>query len=375
MRVLKTENTTGPAESPGAGPNPGARRVATVAELAALFGGEVEGDGSLVIQGPAGLEDAGAGDVSFLAQANYVAHLETTRASAVLLERDIESPRSDLVVIRCDDPERAFTQVILHFAPVLPSVPTGQHQFAVVHASASVAPGARIAEHVSVGEGAVIGDRVTLHAGTRVGAYAVVGDDSVLHANVVLYPYTEVGERCILHAGSAVGSDGFGFHHDGTGWKKTPQVGRVVLEDDVELGSNVSIDCARFGATRVGRGSKLDNQVHIAHNVQIGRDCLLIAQVGVAGSSVLEDGVILAGQVGVSGHLRVGAGARIAGGSGVTKSVPAGEEWFGYPAGPRRDKLRKLVRAERAGDDIKALRRELETLREEVKALRGDAPA
>ncbi len=329
------------------------------------------GDGSLGITGPAGLLDAGPSEVSFLAQAGYVSQLATTQAGVVLVGAETKVDRSDLALIRCADPERSFTQVILAFAPDIPDIPSGVHPGAFVHGDAEVGEGVAIAECVSVGPGAVIGSGVRLHAGVTVGAGAKVGEDTLLHPGVVIYPYSEVGARCIVHAGAVIGSEGFGFHHDGTGWKKTPQVGRAVLEDDVEVGAGSTIDCARFGATRIGAGSKLDNLVHVGHNVQVGRNCLLLAHVGVAGSTVIEDNVILAGRVGVTGHVRIGAGARVAGGSGVTKDIPAGEEWFGYPAGPSREKLRSMVSAERAGSDVRALKKEVKGLREELNALRS----
>lgn len=322
------------------------------------------------ITGPAGLGDAGPSEVSFLAQAGYASQLGTTEAGAVLVSAALPVERTDLALVRCEDPERAFTRVILAFAPEIPPVPVGVHPGAFVHADATLGEGVAVAECVSVGPGSVIGSGAVLHAGVSVGAGAVVGPDSILHPRSVIYPHSEVGARCIIHAGAVIGSEGFGFHHDGTGWKKTPQVGRAVLEDDVEVGAGSTIDCARFGATRIGAGSKIDNLVHVGHNVQVGRNCLLLAHVGIAGSTVIEDNVIIAGQAGVTGHVRIGKGARIAGGSGVTKDVPAGEEWFGYPAGPSREKLRSLVSAERAGADARALKKEIKGLRQELEALR-----
>ena len=345
-------------------------RVLTLSELAERCGGTAEGNGSLQITGPAGLSDAGPSEVSFLAQAGYASQLATTQAGVVLVGTDVQVDRPGLALIRCEDPERAFTQVILAFAPEIPRIPEGVHPGAFLHQEAEVADGVAIAERVSVGPGAVIESGAMLHAGVTVGAGARVGRDSVLHPGVVVYPHSEVGQRCIVHACTVIGSEGFGFHHDGTSWKKTPQAGRAVLEDDVEIGAGSAIDCARFGATRIGAGTKLDNLVHVGHNVQVGRNCLLLAHVGVAGSTVIEDNVILAGRVGVTGHVRIGKGARVAGGSGVTKSVPAGEEWFGYPAGPSREKLRGIVSAERAGNDLRALKKEVKGLRAELQALR-----
>lgn len=351
------------------------RAARTVAELAALCGGTVEGDGSRTIVGAAALDEAGPEHVSFLAQAKYAPRLAETRAGAVVVGDGVEAPRADLVLVRCADPERAFTQVVLAFAPEVPDLAEGVHPTAVVHPSVDLGADARVGAHVTVGPGAVIGAGCRLHDGCRVGAASRLGAGTILHPNVVLYPHTVVGERCVLHGGVVLGSDGFGFLFDGAAWRKTPQVGHVEVGDDVEIGANTTVDCGRFGPTRIGDGTKVDNLVMIAHNVQVGRGCLILSQVGIAGSTVVEDGVIIAGQVGVAGHVRIGKGARIAGGSGITKSVPAGEEWFGYPAGPSRAKMRSLAAMERAGADFKALERRVAELERALQSQTGGAAA
>jgi UDP-3-O-[3-hydroxymyristoyl] glucosamine N-acyltransferase len=162
----------------------------------------------------------------------------------------------------------------------------------------------------------------------------------VLHPGVVVYPHSILGADCVVHAGTVIGSDGFGFRHTSAGWVKTPQVGNVEIGDKVEIGANCAIDCGRFGPTRIGSGTKLDNHVHVGHNVDVGEHCLLIAKVGIAGSTRIGRGVILAGGVGVAGHLEIGAGARVAAGSGVITDVPAGADWFGYPAKPQLHSIR-----------------------------------
>lgn len=347
------------------------RKELTAGDLAALFDGAVEGDADRVIRGPAALDEAGSDEVSFLAQASYADRARATRAGAIVCGRDVDLGRADVTLLRCDDPERAFTEVVVAFAPDVPDLDAGVHPTAVVDPTAELDGDARVGPHAAVGPGARLAAGVRVHAGVTVGAHCVVGEGTALMPRVVLYPRTEVGARCIVHAGAVLGADGFGFHPVGGVWKKTPQVGRVVIEDDVEIGANVAIDCARFGATRIRAGAKLDNLIHIAHNCDIGRGTLVLAQVGIAGSTVVEDGVILAGQVGVAGHLRIGAGARVAGHSGVTKSVPAGEEWFGYPAGPSKQKLRALAGAEKAGPEIKALRRQVAAMEEQLSSLRA----
>lgn len=348
------------------------RAARTVAELAELCGGTVEGDGSRIIVGPAGLDDAGPEHVSFLAQANYAARLADTAAGAVLVGPGVEAPNAGVSLLRCDDPEHAFTKVVLAFAPEVPDLAPGVDASAIVDPSAELDPSARVGPLVTIGPGVVLGADVRVHAGCRLGASARVAADTVLHPGVTIYPHSTVGERCVLHSGVVVGSDGFGFRFDGAAWRKTPQVGNAVIEDDVEVGANTTIDCGRFGATRIGAGTKIDNLVQVAHNVQVGRGCLLLSQVGIAGSTVIEDGVIIAGQAGVAGHLRVGRGARVAGGSGVTKNVPAGEEWYGFPAGPSRQKLRTLASLERVGAGFKELTRRVAQLERALERPSGD---
>ncbi len=352
----------------------------TVAELAELCEATVEGGGhsggDLVITGPAGLGDAGSTEVSFLAQPKYAPQLETTGAGVVLVAKDQVVERTDLVLLRCDNPEARFTQVILSFAPVIPEQAPGVSELAHVDPSAQVAADARLAAHVTVGPGAVIAAGSALHSGVSIGAHAKVGAGTVLHPNVVLYPYAEVGARCVIHAGTVVGSDGFGFHPVPAGvpeqplWQKTPQAGNAVVEDDCEIGSGVTIDCARFGSTRIGRGCKVDNQVHVAHNVQVGPDTLLLAHVGIAGSSTVGKNVIIAGQAGVTGHVHIGDGAVILGGAGVIADVAPGAEMFGYPAGPRREKLRGIVSAEKAGREVRVLKKEIKELHAQLEELR-----
>ncbi|MEM8711699.1 MAG: UDP-3-O-(3-hydroxymyristoyl)glucosamine N-acyltransferase, partial [Planctomycetota bacterium] len=284
-------------------------------------------------------------------------------------------------VLRCENPEAAFTQVILAFAPEIPEQQPGTSPAAHVDESATVHVSARLAPGVVVGPGASVGESAVLHPGVVVGAHASVGANTVLHPHVVLYPHAEVGARCILHAGVVVGSDGSGFHPVPAGvpddalWQKTPQVGNAVVEDDCEIGAGSTIDCARFGSTRIGRGCKLDNLVHVGHNVQVGRDTLLLAHVGIAGSTTIGKNVIVAGQAGITGHVHIGDGAVIMGGAGVIADVEPGVEMFGYPAAPRREKLRSIVAAEKAGKDVRAMKKEIKELRAQLDKLLSQSGA
>lgn len=345
-------------------------RTFTLEELARLCGAELAGDGALRIAGLASLAEAGPSDVSFLANPKYRRDFESTRAGAVLVDRRMQAARADLALLRCADPNRAWTAVIQAFAPAPAPARAGVHPSASVDNSAQVDPSAWIGPHCSIEAGARVGARAVLHAHVALGANASVGAHSVLHPNVVLYEGVEVGARCILHAGAVLGSDGFGFERDASGWVKVPQCGTVIVEDEVEIGANCTIDRARFGATRIGRGAKLDNLVHVAHNVRIGARTLLIAQVGIAGSSSVGSDAILAGQVGVVGHVAIGDRASVSAQSGVTGDVPSGSIYSGTPARPRMQSLRSQAQLGR----VESLARRVAALEDELARARTAEP-
>ena len=313
----------------------------TLSELAQLCGAQLDGDGSRPIDGPANLIDAGPREISFLANPRYREQLTTTRAAAVVVAPDFERTRADLALLRVRDPSRAFTRIVEAFHEPVPPAPRGIHPTAVVEFGAVVASTASIGPLCYVAAGARIGERAVLHPSVSVGHGSSVGDETVLHSGVRVYGRVQIGARCIVHAGSVIGSDGYGFEPTREGWAKIPQVGTVVVEDDVEMGANCAIDRGRFGATRIGRGSKLDNLVHVAHNVIVGEAALLIAQCGIAGSSQIGNRAIIAGQAGIGGHVKIGDGARIGGQSGVANDIPAGMDYLGTPAHPRGDALRQ----------------------------------
>ena len=338
----------------------------TLAELAERIGAEVLGDGTRRVRGPASLAHAGPDEVSFLAQPRYRGLLEETRAAGVVVGPDVARDREDLTLLVCDDPNAAFTRVIQAFVPPEPEAPTGVHPTAfveagaVVEAGASVGPLCHVARDARVARGARLVSRVT------VGPGAEVGEDTVLHPGVTIYDHVRVGARCIVHAGTVLGSDGYGFEPaPPTGWTKVPQCGTVVVEDDVELGANVTVDRARFGATRIGRGVKVDNLVHVAHNVVVGDHALLVAQVGVSGSTTVGPWAILGGKVGVAGHLDIGQGARVGGGSDVFTDVPPGTDFLGSPARERMETLRAQASARRVPklvEEVRELTRRLAEL-------------
>jgi UDP-3-O-[3-hydroxymyristoyl] glucosamine N-acyltransferase len=304
----------------------------TLDEIARSVGGAVIGDGSIEITGVAGIREAREGELTFLANPRYEPYLSKTRASAIIVAEnhlDLGKP-----LIQNPNPYLAFLNAVRFFAGEGERPAPGIHPTAVVAADACVAPDASIGPLVVIGPAASVGARSAVHPGCVVGARARIGQDALLYPSVVVREDCVVGDRVIVHAGSVIGSDGFGFVRDGDVYRKLPQVGNVVVEDDVEIGANVTIDRATTGTTRIGAGSKIDNLVQIAHNVQIGRNCILVSQVGISGSTSVGDHAILAGQVGVVGHIEIGAGAMVGAQSGVSKSVKAGERVFGYPARP-----------------------------------------
>jgi UDP-3-O-[3-hydroxymyristoyl] glucosamine N-acyltransferase len=307
-------------------------------DIAARLDCRLEGDGEIEIGRLAGIEDAGAGDLTFFVNPKYVAALRATKASAVILgERADAAP---CAMLRAAHPYFAFARAVELFAPRL-EPPRGIHARADVAAGAAIDPTASIAAFVSVGDGVTIGARTVVYPHVTIGAGAAIGDDCVVHARVSIREGVVVGHRVVIQDGAVVGSDGFGFAQrpDGT-HHKIPQVGGVTIEDDVEIGANTTIDRPALGETRIGAGSKIDNLVQVAHGVTIGRDVLLAAQVGIAGSSTIEDRVTLAGQVGVAGHLTLGKGVIATAQTGIPNSVEPGALVSGYPAIDNRDWLK-----------------------------------
>jgi len=310
----------------------------TAAELATQLGGVLSGPGAARLTDVRGLGDAGPEHLSFLSNRRYVGRMRETRAGAVLIDPRTEAP-GHLTLIRCPDPYRAFAQALGLFHPPARPAP-GVDPMARVHPSAHVDPSATVEAFVWIGPGAAVGAGSWIEAGVRVGAHATVGDGCRLMANSVVCDGCVVGDRVWLNPGAVVGSEGFGFAPTAAGNLKIPQVGRAVIEDDVELGANTCVDRAALSDTRVGRGTKTDNLVQIGHAAQIGEHGLMVAYSGVAGSSTLGDRVILAAKAAVLGHISVGDGARVGVASAVHSDVPAGAQVTGVPAIPHRSWLR-----------------------------------
>ncbi len=302
----------------------------TLAQLAEMVGGTVDGDGRTFITGAAPIESAQAGDISFVANPNYLQYIETTNASALVLEPG--RPCAHKPTIRHQNPYLTFAKIVdrLHVDPVL--VESGISPQAVIESGAKIGANCAIGPFCHVRSTARIGDNCQLVSSVYVGDRAEVGANSLIHPGVRVLHGVKVGARAIIHAGTVIGSDGFGFAPTPQGMLKIKQVGWVEIGDDVEIGANVAIDRGALGPTRIGRGTKIDNLVHIAHNVQIGEDCLIVAQVGISGSTKLGNRVVLAGQVGLVGHIELGDDVKVGAQSGVKDSVPAGKTVFGYPA-------------------------------------------
>ena len=312
----------------------------TAAEVAKHLGGEVMGDAFTKLTGFAPADRAKPGDLTFAENEAFFAAAEQSAAAAIIVTGKFASDSKTL--IRVSNARVAFSKALeLFFPETRPAA--GIHSTAIVSQTAAIDPTAHIGPYCVVGENVRIGARSVLHGGNFLGADCVLADDVVLFPNVTLYARTQLGHRVRVHAGTVIGSDGFGYVQDGGVHRKVPQIGNVIVGDDVEIGANVTIDRGALGPTTIGKGTKIDNLVQIAHNVQIGEHCLVIAQVGIAGSTKLGNYVVLAGQVGLAGHLNIGNQVTIAAQSGVMHNIPDGEKWFGYPAMPDKEMKRQII--------------------------------
>ncbi len=299
-------------------------------ELADQVGGKVEGDGQVVISAAAPIQSATDGEISFVVNERYVKYLATTQAAAVVLDEKTECSR--LPVLRHPSPYFAFACIVDLLYPDAPLVSPGIDPTAVVEDGTTVDSSAAIGPLCHIRRGVSIGKGSQLISSVFAGRNVTIGNDCLIYPGVRIMDDCRIGNNVILHSSAVIGSDGFGFAESDRGLKKIKQIGWVEIDDDVEIGSNTSIDRGALGPTRIGRGTKIDNLVQIAHNVEIGQNCIIVSQVGISGSTKIGDGVVLAGQVGIVGHLEIGDGVRVGAQSGVSKSVPAGRAVFGSPA-------------------------------------------
>ncbi len=348
----------------------GARIGKTLAELATYLGGTVIGDPSITVMGLASLDEAGEKDITFLANPKYAAKVSTTNAAAVVLPTGADAHGKHGIEV--SNPHLAFAKLLTLFH-VRPAKPQGVVEGAFV--GKDVQFGADVTLHPGsvVMDGVKLGNRVTLYPGVVLYHGVEVGDDVTIHANVTVRERCRVGNRVIIHSGTVIGSDGFGYVPDGKEWYKIPQVGIVVIGDDVEIGSNCAIDRAALNVTMVGRGTKIDNLVQIAHNCLIGENCMIVAQVGIAGSAKLGNNVTLAGQVAVVGHLSVGDNVTVGGKSAVVENLPDGSRVSGIPAYDHRTWLRVAALTPRLPEMKKTISTLEKRVAELEKILKGSA--
>ena len=312
----------------------------TAAEIAKHLQGEVIGDAGATLTGFAPADSAKPGDLTFAENEDYFARAEQSAATAIIADKRFSSAKK--ILIRVPNARVAFARALALFFPEQ-KFAAGIHPTAVVASSATIDPTAHIGPHCVVGERVRIGACSVLQAGNFIGDDSKLGGEVNLFPNVTIYPRTEIGARVRIHAGTVIGSDGFGYVLDGGVHRKVPQIGNVIIGDDVEIGANVTIDRGALGSTVIGKGTKIDNLVQIAHNVEIGEHCILIAQAGISGSTKLGKYVILAGQVGLAGHLKIGNQVTVAAQSGVMHDIPDGEKWFGSPAQPDKQTKRQII--------------------------------
>lgn len=337
-------------------------------EIAAIIEGEVVGNSDTMITGVCGIKEACEGDITFLANPKYAPFMDKTRASAIITSREIKKALKPIV--RTQDPSLAFARILTLIATDEVSQPQGVHPTAVIGKNVSIGKDAAIGPYAVIEDSASIGVGTVVYAGCFIGHHSKVGSDSIIYPNVSIRERISIGNRVIIHSGTVIGSDGFGFAKIRGSHHKIPQIGTVVIEDNVEIGANVTIDRARFDKTFIGRGTKIDNLVQIAHNVIIGEDSIIVAQAGISGSTTIGKNVTLAGQAGLVGHITVGDGATAAAQAGVTKSIPANTLVSGYPAKPHA--VAKKVNAcvqnlPKLYDMVSQLKKKIEELEKKLK--------
>ncbi len=325
----------------------------TLAEIAKLVDGEVVGDKKIVVTGISGIKEAQAGDITFVANKKYFPLLELTKASAILTPRDTVISRKS--IIRTDNPSLAFAKLASLVLADNASPLKGIHKTSVIASSAKIGKNVAVGPYTVIEEKAVIGDNTVIHSGCFIGHHTVIGKKCLIYPNTTVRERITVGSGVIIHSGTVIGSDGFGFVNIDGIHEKIPQLGTVVVEDNVEIGANVTIDRARFDKTLIGCGTKIDNLVQIAHNVTIGENCIIVAQVGISGSVTIEKNATLAGQAGLAGHLTIGEGAVVAAQAGVTKSVAPFSFVSGYPAKPHRIAKRVNACLQRLPEYVKTI--------------------
>ena len=326
-----------------------------ISQLAEMVDGRIVGDANAICHGANPLGVSEPNDITLLDDPKRAQLLSDSNAIAVVTRCEIEcGDRSQIIV---DDPHAAFTKIVAHFRPPIETAIPGVG----VDSSATIAASSKVHPTATIGAGTTIGERTIIMPGVVILANCIIGDDCIIHAGVTLYEYSHLGDRVTVHASSVIGAHGFGYRQQNGRHVSTAQLGYVRIESDVDVGAGVTIDRGTYGATRIGEGTKIDNQVQVAHNCRIGKHNLLCSQVGIAGSCTTGDYVIMAGQVGIKDHVEIGDGVIISAQSGVMHDCDAGEIYLGSPAAPKRDQMM-----------IWAVQRKLPSMRGEIKALQRE---
>ncbi len=342
----------------------------SLSELARHVNGRVKGDGEVTIMGVAPITSAQEGDLTFIRHKKYIKQLKNCRASALIVQDEFSENISDFPLLVVENPELAFAKIAWLFYEK-PSFPSVIHNTSIVHDSSRIPTSCYIGPFVHIGRETKIGQKTAIMTGSYIGNNVIIGKECLIYPNVVIMDNCVLGNRVIIHAGVVVGSDGFGYVTDSEGCHiKIPQVGNVIIEDDVEIGANSTIDRATFGSTIIKKGTKIDNMVHIGHNVHVGENCIMAGQVGIAGSVKLGNNVVMAGQVGIADHVEIGDRVRIGAKSGVHSSIPSGTDAVGLPAKPVNEFFKQYANIRR----IDRLRKEIEELKMRIKELEDKSP-
>ena len=344
-----------------------------LSELAERVKGELNGDGDTPITGVGDLQNAQPGDIAFVDGPQLASLVETSNASAMIVPPDLRTDRMPFIVT--EDPRLAFSTILELFAPDRRPEP-GIHPTAVLGTNVSIAEGVSVGAHSYVGQDVILARDAVVHPLVYVGPEACIGEGSEIHPQAYIGPRVKIGRKVTIHAGAAVGADGFGYLQTEQGHRKIPQIGTVIIDDEVEIGANSTVDRATVGATRIGAGTKIDDQVHVAHNVIMGRNCLLCGQVGIAGSTKIGDNVVMGGQAGVNDHVEVGNNVAVAAKAAVFGNLARPGIYSGYPARPHHEQLRVIAHTRRLPDlteRVKQLEQIVERLERELRAAQQGA--
>ncbi len=337
----------------------------TLKEIAAIVNGEIVGDGDIVVTGICGIKEAQKGDLTFVANSRYLPLMNQTKASAIITSRDVK--KAPKPIIRTENPSMAFAKMVGLMAPNEVNKPKGIHPTAVIGEKVKIGRNVALQAYVVIEDNVEIKDSTTLYAGAYVGHHTKIGKDCTIYPYVIIRERVVIGDRVIIHGGTVIGSDGFGFSTVKGVHQRIPQIGSVVIEDDVEIGANVTIDRARFDKTIIKKGTKIDNLVQIAHNVIVGEHSIIVAQSGISGSATIGNNVTLAGQSGVIGHVSIGDNVVVGGKSGVTKSIPPNSCVSGFPA--KSHTVAKRINA--CVQNLPDLYKKIKAMEEEIEKLKG----